>query len=106
MSAPLGNQGTQPSQKSVSSNSTIATAPGTVFTLFPGQIGQIQNLAAAALYVKYGASASSSSFTFILPACGTALDGTSPPVYIDCWLGAVSVKAAGGTESFLATVLS
>lgn len=106
MGSPLGNQGTQPSQKQTSSNATVSVAPGTIFTLTPGDIGQIQNLAAVALYVKYGTSCSSSSFTFVLPACAVALDGTSPPVYIDCWIGPVSVVAASGTESFLATVLS
>lgn len=106
MSYALGNIATQPSQKSASSNDAIATEPGTIFTLTPGDIGQIQNLAAVALYVKYGTSCSSSSFTFVLPACAVALDGTSPPVYIDCWIGPVSVVAASGTESFIATVLS
>lgn len=77
-----------------------------MFTLSSGQVGSIQNLAAAALYVKLGASASSSSFTYVLPACTTQDDGTSPPVYIDFWSGAVSVAAASGTARYLATKLS
>lgn len=106
MSAPLGNEGVSYVQKGTSSNAAIGTTGVTVFTLLPGQVGQIQNLAAVALYVKYGAGCTTSSFSFILPACAVALDGTSPPVFIDCWLGAVSVVAASGTASYLATVLS
>lgn len=106
MSEPLGNQGVSFVPKTISSNATAGTTDATVFTLTPGQIGYIQNLAAAALYVKYGSGATTSSFTFIIPACAVALDGTSPPVIIDSWLGVVSVAAATGTASYLATVLS
>lgn len=95
-----------PKQLSTQSTFTSVTAPGTVFTIAAGQKGIIQNLAAAALYVKLGASASSSSFSFILPACTVALDGTSPPFTIDDFIGAVSIKAATGTESAIAYTLS
>lgn len=95
-----------PKQYSTQSTFTPVTAPGTVFTIAAGQKGVIQNLAAAALYVKLGATASSSSFSFILPGCTIALDGTSPRVDIDDFVGAVSIKAATGTENALAYLLS
>lgn len=106
MSSPIGNEGVSFVQKSQTSNVTIGTTDVTVFTLNPGQIGMLQNLAAAALYVKLGTGATSSSFSFIVPACGTAMDGTSPPFFIDFWSGPVSVVAASGTASYLASVLS
>jgi hypothetical protein len=105
-STPLGNQGISPVQLSVSSNSTVGTADGTVATLLPGQRLQIQNLDDAALHVKYGASCSTTDFTFIIPACTAANDGTVPPYIVDNWIGVVSVAAATGTARYLATVLS
>lgn len=97
---------TVPKQYSTQSTFTPVTAPGTVFTIAAGQKGVIQNLAAAALYVKLGATASSSSFSVILPACTLALDGTSPPFVIDDFIGVVSIKAASSTESAIAYLLS
>lgn len=104
--SPVGNTGVSFAQGTALSNFTIGTTNATVFTLLPGQIGMLQNLAAAALYVKLGTGATSSSFSFIVPACGTALDGTSPPFFIDFWSGPVSVVAASGIASYLASVLS
>lgn len=93
-------------QYTTQSTFTPVTGPGTVFTVAAGQKGVIQNLAAAALYVKLGTSASSSSFSFVLPACTLANDGTSPPFVIDDFAGAVSIAAATGTERAIAYLLS
>lgn len=84
------------------SNAAVATSNATVFTLSPGEVGVIQNLDDAALAVKLGASASSSSFSFILPAGTAADDGTSPPIYITDYTGPVSVAAMTGSPRFIA----
>lgn len=85
------------------SNYTIATADGTVFTLAAGEVGFIQNLDSAdALAVKYGASASTTSLSFILP-CGSAQDdGRGGSVKIDDWVGAVSVATMTGAGRYIA----
>lgn len=87
----------------VPSNFAVATADGTVFTLAAGEIGFIQNLDAAdALAVKKGASASTSSFNFILP-CGSAQDdGRGGSVQINDWVGVVSVATITGTARYIA----
>lgn len=84
------------------SNSTPATADATVFTLAAGEIGFIQNLDDAALAVKKGASASTSSFSFILSAGTAADDGKGGAVRIDDWVGVVSVAAMTGTARYIA----
>lgn len=84
----------------------IATATGTVATLTMGQRLYLQNLDDVALAVRLGGAASTTVFHFILPACTTALDGTSPPVIVDDWVGIVSVCPMAGTASYVATVLS
>jgi len=84
------------------STATIATANATVFTLSPGEVGVIQNLDDAALAVKLGTGASPTSLSFILPAGTAADDGTSPPVYITDYSGAVSVAAMTGDPRFIA----
>jgi hypothetical protein len=95
-----------PKQFSTVSTATPITADGTVFTLAAGEKGVIQNLDDAAVYVKLGASASSSSFNFILPACQTANDGNVPPIEIDDYVGAVSIAAATGSPRVSAYKLS
>jgi hypothetical protein len=81
---------------------TVGTTDATVFTLAAGEIGFIQNLDDAALVVKKGAAASTSSFSFIL-AAGTAVDnGTGGVVRIDDWVGAVSVAAMTGSPRYIA----
>lgn len=85
------------------SNFAVATADGTVFTLAAGEIGFIQNLDSAdALAVKYGASASTSSFNFILAPGVAADDGNGASVRIDDWVGAVSVATMTGTARYIA----
>jgi hypothetical protein len=84
------------------SNFAVATANATVFTLAAGEIGFIQNLDDAALAVKKGASASSSSFNLVLSAGAAADDGKGGYVTINDWVGAVSVAAMAGSPRFIA----
>ncbi len=84
------------------SNYTIGTSDATVFTLAAGEVGFIQNLDDAALAVKKGASASTTSFSFILAAGQAATDGTGGAVVIKDWVGAVSVAAMTGTARYIA----
>lgn len=93
-------------QYATAAGNAVGTADDTVATLLPGQRLLLVNCDDAALYVKYGASASNTSFTFIMPACTTQNDGSVPPFIIDDWLGVVSVAAASGTARYVATVLS
>ncbi len=86
----------------VPSSFAIQTMDQTVFTLAAGEIGFIQNLDDAALAVKKGASASTSSFSLILAAGTAASDGKGGYVVIDDWIGVVSVAAMSGTASYVA----
>lgn len=80
----------------------IGSSDGTVFTLSPGEIGFIQNLDDAPLAVKLGASASTTSLSFILQACSTADDGKGGFVKIDDYTGVVSVAAMTGSPRYIA----
>ncbi len=84
------------------SSSSVQTADGTVFTLAANEVGFIQNLDDAALAVKKGASASTSSFSFILAAGSAADDGKGGYTTIKDWVGAVSVAAIAGTARYIA----
>lgn len=95
-----------PKQYTTVSSATPVTADGTVLTLAAGEKGVIQNLDDAAVYVKLGATASSSSFNFVLPAGSAANDGTSPPYQIDDYIGVVSIAAATGSPRVSAYKLS
>lgn len=86
----------------VPSTFTIATADATVFTLARGEVGFIQNLDDAALAVKLGASASTTSLNMILQAGTAADDGKGGFTYITDYTGAVSVAAMAGTARFIA----
>lgn len=84
------------------SNATIGTTNATVFTLAKGEVGFIQNLDDAALAVKLGAGASTTSFSLILQAGSAASDGKGGFTYITDYVGAVSVAAMSGTASYIA----
>ena len=84
------------------SNATIGTSDATVFTLAAGEVGFIQNLDDAALAVKLGTGASTTSLSFILKAGSAASDGTGGMTYIEDYVGAVSVAAMSGTASYIA----
>lgn len=86
----------------VPSSFAILTADGTVFTLAAGEVGFIQNLDDAALAVKLGASASTTSMSYLLAACSAAAAGDGGAIRITDWVGVVSVAAMTGTASYLA----
>lgn len=103
-STPGATNATQQKQYTgVPSTFTPATADATVFTLAAGEVGFIQNLSSdAPLAVKKGATASTSSFNFVL-APGTATDdGKGGAVSINDWVGAVSVAKVSGTARYIA----
>ncbi len=105
MSYPVGNTGVSYAQKTITTTPVIKITTGTVYTLAAGEILILQNQAAAPLYVRYGnATVSASLFHFVLPACVVALDGTSPALVIDSWIGIVSVFST--TPSYVANVIS
>jgi hypothetical protein len=54
----------------------------------------IQNQAAAVMYVKFGANASSINYDFALKACTVEKDGTSPPVVLTNFDDAQVISAA------------
>jgi len=95
-----------PNQYSTVSTATPVTTDSTVFTLAANEKGFIQNLDDAAVYVKYGASASSSSFNFVLKAGLAADDGNGGSLVIDDFIGAVSIAAATGSPRVAAFKLS
>lgn len=84
------------------SNYATGTTNATVFTLTAGQRGFIQNLDDEALAVKLGASASTSSFSFILKAGSAEDDGTGGAVWLENYTGVVSVCAMSGTAKYIA----
>lgn len=84
------------------STATIGTTDATVFTLAGGEVGFIQNLDDAALAVKLGASASTTSLSFILQAGTAADDGKGGFVKIDDYIGPVSVAAMAGSPRYIA----
>lgn len=92
----------QAQSAATSTNFTIATADATVFTLARGEVGFIQNLDDAALAVKLGASASTTSLSMILSGGSAADDGRGDAVTIDDYIGPVSVAAMTGTARYIA----
>lgn len=99
----LAATGTGKQFTGVPSSFALQSADQTVFTLAAGEVGFIQNHSAdAPLAVKYGASASTISLSFILKACTAAADGSGGAVRIDNWQGVVSVAKMAGTASYSA----
>ncbi len=60
----------------------------------------VQNLGAVPVYVKLGATATTSTggFSYILAACGTANDGTGGTINISGYVGTISF-ITGGTAA-------
>lgn len=103
---PVGSIAAAAKKYSATATPVIGTTEGTIATLLPGQILVIQNLSTEALYVRLGGTATEFLFHYVIPACGAAKDGNSPPFYIDNWLGIVSVAKVAAAPSYVATVLS
>lgn len=91
-----------------SGNTFSAQSASTALALNTARTGfQIQNLDTAALYVKFGAGASTSSYSFILKGGTGAADGTGGSFAMltgEIWRGIVTVASAG-TPSYIALEL-
>jgi len=57
----------------------------------------VANQGTSKLYVKLGATATSSSWHFVLPPCGSDDDGTGGTVSVDGYVGVVSVISSTST---------
>lgn len=101
-----GSLPTASRQYSTVSTSTPTTSDGNVFTIAAGEKGFIQNLDDAAVYVKLGSEASSTSFNFVLKACSAANDGSGGLAVIDDYIGVVSIAASAATPRVIAYKLS
>ena len=104
MSAPIGNQGVSAKQYSATTTPALLT-DNSSFTLNGGEILVIQNQATEVIYVRLGGTASATVFHYVVPACVAAKDGTSPPFYVDNWVGIVTLTKAS-SPSYTACVLS
>lgn len=93
----LDNVSTSPIQSSTISNSTISGSNGTVLAANANRLELfVQNLATGALFVKYGADASSSSFNFVLAANSASNAGDGGSLSDQAYTGVVSVSGAVG----------
>lgn len=94
----------QTSQVNSSSGGPIATA--TALASFPDRMGySIQNQATAALFVKFGVSASTSNYDLVLKGCTGAADGSGGAIFVSgpaTYTGIITV-AASGTPSYSST---
>lgn len=87
----------------VPSKNALVAADGLVFTLQAGEVGFIQNMAAAALFIGLGVLPNGTTVVHAtLKACGTVADGTGGMAIIDDFIGPVYVAAASGTASVIA----
>jgi len=57
----------------------------------------VANQGTSKLYVKLGATATSTSWHFVLPPCGSNDDGTGGTVSVDGYVGVVSVISSTST---------
>jgi hypothetical protein len=94
----------QRSQVNTSSAGPIATA--TALASFPDRVGfSIQNQATSALFVKFGASASTSNYDIVLKGGAGAADGSGGAIFESgplVYTGIITV-AASGTPSYSST---
>jgi len=80
-------------KSSTISNSTPASSNGTVLNANANRLElYVQNLATGALYVKYGADASNSSFNFVLAANTATNAGDGGSLSDQSYTGIVSVS--------------
>lgn len=80
---------------------SIVTADGTAGTIGAGGMAFIQNLDDAAVYVKLGAGASSSNFSFVLSAGTASNDGLGGSRDITNYAGIVTIAAAAGSPRII-----
>lgn len=107
--SPAGGNGgalSPSSQQYSTASGAIVTSDGTAGTIASGGKGFIQNLDDAAVYVKLGTGASSSSFNFVLSAGSAANDGLGGSKEIADYVGIVSIAAAAGSPRVVFTTFS
>jgi hypothetical protein len=107
--SPAGGTGaSQSSQQYTNITSAVVTADGDAGTIPAGGKGFIQNLDDAAVYVKLGTGAASSSgnFAFVLSAGSAANDGLGGSKEIADYSGIVSILAAAGSPRVVFTIFS
>lgn len=83
---------TIPLQFNTQNNFSISGTAQTVFTLTSGSAGFVRNLDINPLYVKFGTSGNSISFSDILFGGSITGDGKGGYINIDNWVGPVSVS--------------
>jgi hypothetical protein len=84
--------------KASSATSAIVAADGTALAASAARKAwSIQNCDDAAVYVKLGASASASDFSFVLKAGTAANDGLGGSWFDDVYTGIVTIAAAAGS---------
>lgn len=93
-----------PPKKSTISNSTVSGSNGTCLQENANrQELYVQNLATGALYVKYGSSAASNSFNFVLAGNSYANGGDGGSLSDQSYTGIVSVSGANNlTPNYIA----
>ncbi len=86
-----GSGSSASSQQYSTATPSIAVADGNVGTIAAGQKMTLQNCGTAAVYVKRGTGASSSSFNWVLSACAAADDGLGGSCEIADFVGVISI---------------
>ncbi len=89
-----------PPVSSTPSNFTIITSAADIVLAAPLEVLFIQNLGQNPLFVKRGASASSSSFSYVLAPSSNNDDGTGGSIVISDFIGTISF--AGTSVRYMA----
>ena len=93
----LDNVSTSPIKSSTISNSTASGSNGTIIAANENRLELfVQNLATGALYIKYGVTASNTSFNFVLAANTDSNAGDGGSLSDQAYTGIVSVSGAVG----------
>lgn len=104
----IGNVTISGSTANTSSNFTVASGDGTVLAASQTRaLYHAQNIGTGILYVKEGAGASPTSWSYILAGSSSPYDGLGGFMSDETWKGAVSVANPPGTSGlYLFTSLS
>jgi hypothetical protein len=97
MSKNIGPDVTAMPTREAAATSALVTSDGTALALNDKRTWfNIQNLDDAAVYVKLGAAASASDFSFVLKAGTAANDGLGGSWFDDSYTGIFTIAAAAG----------
>ena len=98
MAKNVGVQVTAMPQRASSATSAVVISDGTALAANDNRSWwNIQNLDDVAVYVKLGAAASSSDFSFVLKAGTASNDGLGGSWFDDTYTGIVTIAAATGS---------